>query len=252
MLADLPLWTLLAGVAIILFAGFVKGAVGFAMPMIMISGLGSILPAETALATLIVPTLVTNARQALRGGWRAAWETVKRFRLYLIMLMIFIALAAQLVAVVSASLLFLLIGVPLVAFAVLQLSGWVLRLNPAHRRRDEALIGSVAGVMGGLSGIWGPPTVMYLTAIDAPKAMAMRVQGVIYGIGSVALIGAHLKSGGLNAATLPLSVAAVVPALIGMALGYVVHDRMPQATFRRAMLVVLAIAGLNLIRRALV
>ncbi len=32
---------------IALVAGFVKGAVGFAMPMIMISGLGSFLPAAS-------------------------------------------------------------------------------------------------------------------------------------------------------------------------------------------------------------
>lgn len=252
LLGELPLWAFLAGTGIVLFAGFVKGAVGFAMPMIMISGLGSILPAETALAALILPTLATNGRQALRGGGRAAWEVVRRYRLFLTFLVLFLIASAQLVGILPSRVLFLVIGGPLVAFAVLQLAGWTLRLNPAHRRRDEAMIGSFAGFLGGLSGIWGPPTVMYLTAIDAPKSEAMRVQGVIYGIGSVTLLAAHLRSGVLNPATLPLSAAAVLPALAGMALGYLVHDRMPQATFRRAMLVVLAVAGLNLVRRGLV
>jgi uncharacterized membrane protein YfcA len=251
LLADLPGATLVAATAIVLFAGFVKGAVGFAMPMIIISGLGSILPAETALAALILPTLVTNGRQALRGGWQGAWAAVKRYRLFLAALLVFLVGSAQLVGVIPSRALFLVIGVPLVIFAVLQLAGWVLRLDPRHRRRDEMLIGGFAGFMGGMSGIWGPPTVMYLAATDAPKSEAMRVQGVIYGIGSVALLAAHLRSGVLNAQTLPLSLAAIVPALAGMALGYVLHDRMPQATFRRAMLVVLAIAGLNLVRRGL-
>lgn len=250
-LAELPLWTLVAGTCIVLFAGFVKGAVGFALPMIIISGLGSILPAETALAALVLPTLLTNIRQSLRGGWRDAWATVGRYRLFLFAMVIVLALSAQLVNVISTRVLFLVIGGALILFGALQLSGWVLRLNPAHRARDELAIGGVAGFLGGMSGIWGPPTVMYLTATDAPKAEAMRVQGVIYGIGSVALLLAHLKSGVLNAQTLPLSVAAVVPAFAGMALGYMVHDRMPQKTFRRAMLVVLTIAGLNLVRRGL-
>ena len=39
--------------------------------------------------------------------------------------------------------------------------------------------------------------------------------------------------------------------LIGMWIGFKLHDRMPQATFRRAMLLVLVVAGLNLIRRGL-
>ena len=62
-------WAAILGVT--LFAGFVKGAVGFAMPMIMISAFGTFLPKELALALLILPVLVTNVAQALRDGWPA-------------------------------------------------------------------------------------------------------------------------------------------------------------------------------------
>ena len=249
--SELPLWMLVTGCAVMVFAGFVKGAVGFALPMITISGLGSFLPAELALAVLILPTFTSNVWQALRQGWRAALASAGRFRLYLAMVVIFIVLSAQLVTVIPQKLLFLVIGVPLVVFGIVQLVGFTLRLRPETRARDETIIGGIAGLIGGVSGIWGPPTVMYLTAIDAPKAEAMRVQGVIYGVGSVALLLAHLRSGVLDAQTIPLSAAAIAPVLVGMGIGYLVHDRMPQATFRRAMLFVLVIAGLNLIRRGL-
>ena len=43
---------LLASILVVLGAGFVKGAVGFAMPMILISGIGSFMPAEIAIAIL--------------------------------------------------------------------------------------------------------------------------------------------------------------------------------------------------------
>jgi len=51
--------------------------------------------------------------------------------------------------------------------------------------------------------------------------------------------------------TLPFSLALSVPALLGMALGFAVQDRIDQALFRRATLIVLLLAGLNLLRRAL-
>ena len=54
--------------AVMLFAGFTKGAVGFGLPMICISGIGSVLPAEIAIAALILPGLVTNMWQSLRDG----------------------------------------------------------------------------------------------------------------------------------------------------------------------------------------
>ena len=57
-----------------LIAGLVKGVVGFALPMVMISILGSVVSPELALAGLILPTLVTNGQQALRQGTSAAWS----------------------------------------------------------------------------------------------------------------------------------------------------------------------------------
>lgn len=251
LLAELPLGILLIGAAISLFAGFVKGAVGFALPMIMISALGSILPAETALAALILPTLFSNLFQSLRGGWRLAWAVVRRFRVFLVMMLVFLASAAQLVTLVPQTVLLLLIGVPIVAFALTQLMGWRFQLRPETRVRDELVFGSVAGFIGGMSGVWGPPLVAYLVAIDEEKRETIRVQGVVFGLGAVMLTAAHLRSGVLDAATLPLSAAAVVPVLAGLWIGTRLHDRMPQKTFRRAMLVVLILAGLNLVRRAL-
>ncbi len=250
-MAEMPLGLLFAAAGITLVAGFVKGAVGFAMPMIMISGLGSLMPPEIALAALILPTFVANAIQSFRDGLAAARAVVRRFWIFIVMMLVFLASSAQLVNLIPDQVLFLVIGVPIVAFAMFQLGGWRLRLNPANRLRDELALGGLAGFVGGLSAVWGPPLVAYLVAIDVEKREAIRAQGVIYGLGAVALIIAHLQSGVLNAATLPLSTAAILPALAGLWLGAHLQARMPQATFRRAMLVVLALAGFNLVRRGL-
>ena len=69
-------------------------------------------------------------------------------------------------------------------------------------------------------------------------------------LGAVALTFAHLNSGLLNAQTLPLSAVVVIPALIGLWLGFLAHDRLDVAQFRRWTLVLLVLTGANLIRRA--
>ena len=109
----------------------------------------------------------------------------------------------------------------------------------------------VAGFFGGLSGVWGPPILMYFIALELPKTEMVRAQGVSFLLGSVILVAAHLRSGLLLGDGGALSAAMVVPALAGMAVGVAVQDRLDQALFRRATLVVLVIAGLNLLRRAL-
>ncbi|WP_135500945.1 sulfite exporter TauE/SafE family protein [Roseovarius aestuariivivens] len=248
--ANWPVLMLFAA-AVAMAGGVVKGVVGFAMPMVLISGLSSIAPPEVALAGVILPTLFTNGWQALRQGVRAAAGSLARFRVFLLAGLVFMLASAQLVAVMSQAVMLLLIGVPIVVYAAFSLAGRPLRLPPRPGWRVEAGIGAVAGVFGGISGVWGPPTVAMLTALQTEKTEQMRIQGVIYGLGAVALLGAHLGSGVLNPATVPLSATLILPALGGMWLGLRIQDRIDQAMFRRLTLAVLVIAGLNLVRRGL-
>ncbi len=230
-------------------AGFVKGVVGFAQPLILISGLTLFLSPELALAGLIIPTLITNTMQALRQGPRAAWASVRQFRFFMIAGGITLVTAAQMVRVVPEQVLLLVIGLPAFAYATSQLAGMSFTIRHRHMG-VEVMAGAIAGVMGGFSGIWGPPTVMYMTALGTLKQDQLRVQGVIYAAGALALFGAHIGSGVLRAETVPFSVLLILPAVVGMWAGGRVVDRIDQAMFRRVTLLVLLLASLNLIRRA--
>lgn len=243
--------TLTLATAITLAAGIIKGMVGFAMPMIMISGLAGLLPAEVALAGLILPTVVSNVMQVFRQGARAAWESARGYALFFAAIVVTLLAGAQMVRLVPGEVLLLLIGVPITLFAFLQLIGWQFHLPGGRRPGLEIGIGSIAGFIGGFSGVWGPPTVAYLTALGTEKREQMRVQGALYGGGAIMLLLAHLGSGVLNKATLPLSAYLVVPAALGMFLGGRIQDRIDQAAFRKATLAVLLVAGLNLVRRGL-
>jgi uncharacterized membrane protein YfcA len=145
---------------------------------------------------------------------------------------------------------FTFIGCAVSGFAVMQLSGWQPNL-PVRSARVEAAVGAFAGVTGGLSGIWGPPTVAYLTAMNTPKEEQVRAQGVIFGLGALLLFFAHVQSGVVRAQTLPFAALMIVPAVVGMWVGLQFQDRIAQATFKRLTLIVLFIGGLNLIRRGL-
>ncbi len=237
--------------AVAVFAGLVKGVVGFALPMVLISGLGSVVPPDVALAWLILPTLIGNLWQALRQGAGAALASLRRFRRFLLAIFAVMLLAAQLVRFLPGGTMLLIIGVPMTAYAAATLAGRPLRLPHPPGRWVEWGMGAVAGFFGGISGIWGPPTVALLTALDIEKTEHVRVQGVVYGIGALVLVGAHLGSGVLNADTLPVSAALAVPALLGMWAGLRIQDRIDHATFRRLTLLVLLLAGLNLVRRGL-
>jgi len=144
------------------------------------------------------------------------------------------------------------LGVPVVAPSALQISGARFRIPPHRRRAAEWGVGALAGGLGGLAGTWGPPTVLYLVALETPKARQFLVQGVVYGLGSVSLLAGHLQSGILDSVTAPFSAALALPAFIGMRIGFRIGDRLDPEVFRRLTLLVLIVAGANLIRRGIV
>jgi uncharacterized membrane protein YfcA len=238
-----------AALAITLFAGFVKGAVGFAMPMIMISAFSTFLPPEIALAGLILPTVFSNINQAFRQGAAAAWATVKTYHRILIATVLMIIVSAQFVRAIPQDLFLLLLGLPITVFAAMQLMGRNLALRLEHRARAEWILGAIGGLYGGVSGVWGPPLLVYLLSIKADKLETVRVQGVVFLIGAVFLLFAHLQSGVMSGPNLGFSAALVVPALIGQSLGVAIQDRLDQAKFRRWTQILLVLTGLNLMRR---
>jgi hypothetical protein len=232
-----------------MLGGFVKGAVGFAQPLIMISGMGIFIAPELVVAGLIIPIVATNFWQVSRAGLGPARAALIEHWRYIALVCVMILVSAQFVRQIPADTMFIVLGVPVVVLCLIQLVGWRPQIAPRWRRPFEWGAGTVSGILGGLAGTWGPPTVLYLLALNTPRERQMAVQGVIYGLGSVMLLAGHLKSGILNAETWGFSAILVLPALAGMWLGFRLGDRFDQDRFRKVTLLVLIVAGANLIRR---
>jgi len=244
---------MIAACAIMAFGGFVKGAVGFALPMIGIGGLGSFMPAQDTVAILVFPTVLSNLLQTERQGVGPAVMTLRDFWRLNLMLALSIGLAAQLVPRIPSGALFVFLGSMVGGAAALQLLGWSPRApgSPGRRAALEWLTGLAAGICRGLSGVWAPPVLFFLIALDLPKILHVRALGLALLTGSAVLVPAHLTSGILNATTLPFSLAMCLPMMVGMKIGVACQDRMEQNLFRKMALAVLCVAGLNLLRRGL-
>lgn len=250
-LAGLSPQAFAAALAVTLFAGFVKGAVGFAMPLILVSAFAVFLPQDLALAGLILPTLFTNLSQAFRQGVGPAVETARTYRRFLVATVVFIAVSAPFADAIPRTGYLLMLGVPITIFAGLQLMGRSLAIRLHQRDRAEWGLGVIGGLYGGVSGIWGPPLLVFLLSTGADKLQMIRAQGVVFLIGAIALLVSHLVTGLANAETLGFSAALSVPALVGLFIGYRVQDRLGQGPFRRWTQGLLVLTGLNMVRLAL-
>ena len=230
-------------------AGVVKGIVGFAMPMILLSGLTTMVTAEIALGALILPTVVSNVQLAGSQGVKAAVSSLVQFKLFLLTGGVVLLASAQLAPYVPEVLFLGSLGIMIVSFCLFQMLG--LRFShDAQNKKATIGFGVLAGFVGGMSGVWGPPTVAYLTALDTEKSEQIRVQGVVYGLGALLLLVGHIGSGIFTWSIAPFSAMLVIPAVIGVWVGTQICKKVDQPMFRKATLVVLLIAGCNLIRRA--
>lgn len=250
-LSLMPLWAFVLACAVTLFAGFVKGAIGFAQPLIMVSGLTLFLDPLVSVAGLILPVVLSNLLQAMRFGWAEARAAALEFWRYITITCVMIVIVAQFITVIPTSTFYLVLGVPVVVLSVIQLAGIRFRIPEGHKRLAEWGVGMLAGGIGGLTGTWGPPTVLYLIALETPKAKQLVVQGVVYSLGAISLLGGHIQSGVLNTTTVPFSAALLIPSFIGMRLGFLLSDRLNPDVFRRATLIVLLLSGANLVRRGI-
>lgn len=251
LLEIMPLWAIVAACGVTLLAGIVKGAIGFGVPLIITSGLTLFLDPLIAISGVVLPALVSNFVQVARHPTADVRDAVAAHWRYILIACVLILIVSQFVVLVPEKVFYLILGVPVVTLSVIQLAGVRFSVPPQRRRVAEWGIGGLTGILGGFTGSWGPLTVLYLIALNTPRTRQLLVQGVVYSLGALSLLIGHLQSGVMNAATIPFSALLLVPIFLGMQIGFRLGDRLNADLFRKFTLIVLVIAGANLVRRGL-
>ncbi len=232
------------------FAGLVKGAVGFAMPMIFLSGLSILMPAKQALAALILPTLITNIIQSSNRGTTKITHILRRHSFFLVTSGGFLIVSSQLTSHLPTEAFLVGIGLMICFFSLFQLLGTKIILKKGDYKLTFG-VAAITGFVGGMSGIWGPLTVAYLSSLNLPKEQHIKVQGVVYSLGSLLLFFSHINSGIFTLYTASFSASLILPALLGLLLGRKIRNYLDEKRFQQITLIVLLFAGLNLIRKAI-
>lgn len=240
-MTDTTLLPLLWIAAVFLLAGSVKGVIGLGLPTVSLGLLAASMDIRAAMALLLVPSFVTNLWQAVTGGHLAA--LLRRLWLFLLCAGLAVWPAAAALTHFDAALLKTLLGLLLVAYALLGLLRPAFAVPPRHEAWAGPLAGIVNGLCTGMTGSFVVPGVPYLQALGLPRDALVQAMGLLFMISTLALAAAMGGRGLLPGNLLGLSAAAVVPALAGMLLGQVLRRRMPEALFRRVFFAALLLLG---------
>ncbi len=242
-------WLVIAAcVAAFLAAGTVKGMVGVGLPMIAIPLIASVTSPVQAIALASVPVVVSNGWQAFHGGH--VGPSVRRFWPLLISLVGGTLIGVQILVTIDPRIVSGILGTVLVIFTTIQALPRRPELAPGTERWLGPAFGLVGGVLGGVSGLFGPSLVLFLVALRLPKDVFVSAIALFFFVGSLPLFIGLVAHGILSPPQLALSTASAVPVVAGLLFGRYLRQRVSQARFEKILFVVLILIGLNLIRRA--
>lgn len=230
--------------------GLTKGFAGSGLPTVSVATMAIVIDVPTAVALMPISLLVTNARQAFRGGYTR--HAMRRFWPLLLCLPIGAVLGVKVLIGIDPRMVSGLVGTVIFVFALLGHIHFEWRMPPRLDRLLQPLVGFGAGMIGGISGIFAPPIVVHLMSLGLPKDEFVGTVGFAYLVGTLPMTLALIAFGRLGQTEALWGIAALVPVLAGMLLGERLRGHVSENLFRRALLLLLLLSGLNLIRQAFV
>lgn len=218
------------------------------MPVIAMPALAFFMSVPQALVLLIAPIFVTNVWQSLQG--RHLPVVVTRFWPMTLALVAGVGLGAQILIRLDERLLYLLLGL----VVLLQPAIRLLRPHaviPLQRQRWlNPLIGLASGVIGGTSGLYGPPLMVYLAGLRLDKNLFAASAAFLFLMGGLALAFFLSRLGILHAGDLLWSAIALIPAALGILVGQSIRARISQKQFEQALTTAMLLIGLGLLIKA--
>ena len=231
-----------------LIAGGVKGVIGLGLPSVSLGVLTAALDLPTAMALMVVPSLITNLWQGVVGGHLTA--LLRRLWPFLLTATGTIWLGAEALASVRLSWLSALLGALLIIYAGTALAGLKFSLDKPSERFAGPGFGLANGVLTGMTGSFVVPGVLFLQAIGLPRDALVQAMGILFTLSTAALAVA-LQGHGLFSPSLGLtSIAALAPALVGMVLGQRLRRQMSETVFRRVFFWAILALGLHIVLSA--
>jgi uncharacterized protein len=227
----------------------VKGVTGVGLPLVLVPLTAQFVPVPVAVALVVVPQTVSNVGQALEGGDTLA--AIRRLAPILVALVLGTLIGVHLLINIDRRLLSLILGLSFLALAGLLGLLRRLRISPVTARWMGPAVGFCAGIIGGLSAMFGPPMIAFLLGTGAPPNAFVKSMAIVAFTASLTLAVALAGSGTIAGTDWLVSAACLIPIQLGMPLGRWLRGRISPEVFRILVLVVLAASGLDMLRKAL-
>jgi uncharacterized membrane protein YfcA len=230
-------------------AGFIKGFIGFGFSVIALPTVALGLPPERSVIIISIPTLVSNIVVLARG--HPPGPALRRAVPFIVPLIAGAVAGAILLPHIDPQRLTVIIGVVAVVFSLLSLVKLDIALTPAQERIASPVVGLLCGLLGGPTGVYGPPVALYFHALRYDKWPYVYVLSTIFLVGLLAETVTYAALHLYQDDTVLLGLLGCLPMFVGVQLGIALQQRVSLPFFRYAVLLAVLLSSLNLIVRGL-
>lgn len=231
-----------------LLAGTVKGIIGLGLPTVSLALLTVTVGLPNAMALILLPSLITNLWQAMMGG--NGGVILRRIWLFLLTASAFVWFGTSALTSINLQLLSALLGVLIVVYSLVSLGGLRFTITPHQETWLGPVVGSINGILTGMTGAFVVPGVFYLQTIGLSRDMLIQAMGILFTVSTLALGVSLLANNLLTIELGQMSLAATLPAIAGMTIGQRIRKKLSEKLFRQIFFIALLILGGYIVYRA--
>lgn len=240
--------TILVGLSLLL-AAYVKGVSGMGFPLIATPTVALLLDIRTAITILILPNVIMDITQVVRGKFHPA--IFRRFATLLLLTVVGVFLGTSVLVTLPLWVLNLTLGLIVLFFIGSHLLRLQFYLPARWERFASPVMGLIGGFLNGMTNAAGPALAIYLYSLRLPKTEFVKSIATIFVITKLSQLAAVSTWKLLNPATLRLSALVTLFILAGFYAGLKTQDRIDQQLFNRCLLALLFVIGSTLVFSAL-
>ncbi len=231
---------------VLLLGGFVKGSIGFGMPLVSAPLLALLLDPRDVVTLLVPALLLSNVTDALR--LRTEWRAIKEIALYLACALAFIPIGVWFLGFGDPDVIRLMMG--LMAYAYLLVEGRLSsfrELRAVSQRIVGTLMGTILGFVYGTTTISGAVNTIYFSMLRLPKNPFIFLMNAFNATGMFVILLTLSLRGHYDKPRLDKALLAIVPIYAGYWAGIRIRERIDQALFFRLIRTALFLIATSLV-----
>lgn len=234
-------------IAAFLLGGFVKGAIGMGLPVVVLAMLALVMPLREAMAIFLIPGFASNLWQATSGPWIR--PLLGRIWTFLLAAIVGIVTGVTIMAGTRSEIMALVLGVLLCIYSAYSLFAPRLPAPGRNERWMSPLAGASGGVFFGMAGLFIVPGLLYLETLRIPRDQFVQALGITFltitSTLAVSMTGHRLVTWDLAL----MSAVGLIPVFLGIWAGRRIRHRISEAFYRKLFFIALFVSGIYMIAR---